>query len=72
MSMPLTAVAAYAVTLAVALASAIVHPWYEAESRFLSALTGMNAAAHRVTNWTLRKDVSPDQVHPTYRAMLGL
>ena len=30
----------------------------------VSGLTGMNAAAHRVTNWTLRKDVSPDQVHP--------
>lgn len=26
----------------------------------LSALTGMNVARHRVTNWTLRKDRSPD------------
>ena len=26
----------------------------------VSALTGMNAARHNVTNWTLRKDVSPD------------
>ena len=26
----------------------------------VSALTGMNAARHRVTNWTLRKDRSPD------------
>ena len=30
----------------------------------VSALTGMNAARHRVTNWTLRKNVSPDQPHP--------
>ena len=30
----------------------------------VSALTGMNAARHRVTNWTLRKNVSPDQAHP--------
>lgn len=29
----------------------------------VSALTGMNAARHRVTNWTLRKNVSPDQPH---------
>lgn len=27
----------------------------------VSALTGMNAARHRVTNWTLRKNGSPDQ-----------
>lgn len=26
----------------------------------ISALTGMNAARHGVTNWTLRKDASPD------------
>lgn len=26
----------------------------------VSGLTGMNAARHRVTNWTLRKDTSPD------------
>ena len=26
----------------------------------VSLLTGMNAARHRVTNWTLRKDTSPD------------
>jgi len=26
----------------------------------VSALTGMNVARHRVTNWTLRKNVSPD------------
>ncbi len=31
----------------------------------VSALTGMSAARHRVTNWTLRKDVSPDNAHPT-------
>ena len=30
----------------------------------VSALTGMNAARHRVTNWTLRKNVAPDQPHP--------
>jgi arylsulfatase A-like enzyme len=29
----------------------------------VSALTGMNAARHRVTNWTLRKNQSPD--HPS-------
>lgn len=30
----------------------------------VSLLTGMNAARHRVTNWTLRKDRSPDNPHP--------
>lgn len=30
----------------------------------VSALTGMNAARHRVTNWTLRRDISPDPKHP--------
>lgn len=29
----------------------------------VSALTGMNVARHRVTNWTLRKNVSPDNKH---------
>jgi len=31
----------------------------------VSVLTGMNAARHRVTNWTLRKDRSPDDAHET-------
>jgi arylsulfatase A-like enzyme len=31
----------------------------------VSALTGMNAARHRVTNWTLRKNASPDNPHKT-------
>lgn len=31
----------------------------------VSALTGMNVARHRVTNWTLRKDRSPDNAHKT-------
>ena len=44
MSLPSTAIAAYAVTLAVALASAIAHPWFDEEGRFLSALTGVNQA----------------------------
>jgi arylsulfatase A-like enzyme len=30
----------------------------------VSALTGMNAARHRVTNWTLRQNKSPDRSHP--------
>lgn len=30
----------------------------------VSLLTGMNATRHRVTNWTLLKDKSPDKVHP--------
>ncbi len=30
----------------------------------VSLMTGQNAARHRVTNWTLRKDTSPDKVHP--------
>jgi len=29
----------------------------------VSLMTGMNAARHGVTNWTLRKNVSPDQNH---------
>ncbi|HBE40741.1 MAG TPA: sulfatase [Bacteroidales bacterium] len=29
----------------------------------VSLMTGMNAARHGVTNWTLRKNISPDQVH---------
>ncbi len=30
----------------------------------VSLMTGMNAARHQVTNWTLRKDTSPDPEHP--------
>jgi arylsulfatase A-like enzyme len=30
----------------------------------VSLMTGMNAARHQVTNWTLRKDKSPDVIHP--------
>ncbi len=29
----------------------------------VSLMTGMNAARHHVTNWTLRKNVSPDHLH---------
>jgi arylsulfatase A-like enzyme len=29
----------------------------------ISLMTGMNAARHQVTNWTLRKDTSPDPKH---------
>ncbi len=31
----------------------------------VSLMTGMNAARHAVTNWTLRKNVSPDNQHKT-------
>ncbi len=31
----------------------------------VSLLTGMSAARHGVTNWTLRRDRSPDDRHPT-------
>lgn len=31
----------------------------------VSALTGMNVARHRVTNWTKEKNQSPDQAHKT-------
>ena len=31
----------------------------------VSLMTGLNATRHRVTNWTLRKNVSPDWAHPT-------
>jgi arylsulfatase A-like enzyme len=30
----------------------------------VSLMTGLNAARHGVTNWTLRKNVSPDNEHP--------
>jgi arylsulfatase A-like enzyme len=30
----------------------------------VSLMTGMNAARHRVTNWTLHRDRSPDHEHP--------
>ena len=33
----------------------------------VSLMTGLNAARHRVTNWTLRKNVSPDPSHETLR-----
>lgn len=32
----------------------------------VSLLTGMNAARHRVTNWTLRKNKSPDNPSPAF------
>lgn len=31
----------------------------------VSLMTGMNAARHRVTNWTLRKNASNDRTHPS-------
>ncbi len=31
----------------------------------VSLMTGLNAARHRVTNWTLRKNASNDRRHPT-------
>ena len=34
----------------------------------VSYLTGMNAARHMVTNWTLRKDCEPDTDHPVVRS----
>jgi len=30
----------------------------------VSLMTGLNAARHKVTNWTLRKNTSPDRKHP--------
>ena len=33
----------------------------------VSLMTGMNAARHRVTNWTLRKNASNDAAHATLR-----
>lgn len=30
----------------------------------ISLMTGMNAARHRVTNWTLKKNISPDTENP--------
>ena len=33
----------------------------------VSLLTGMNAARHRVTNWTLRKDTTTDEQHSFLR-----
>ncbi len=30
----------------------------------ISLMTGLNSARHKVTNWTLRKDKSPDWEHP--------
>lgn len=34
----------------------------------VSLMTGLNAARHRVTNWTLRRNVSPDTPHPDVTA----
>ncbi len=34
----------------------------------VSLMTGQSASRHRVTNWTLRKDVQPDHAHPQVRA----
>ena len=33
----------------------------------VSLMTGLNATRHRVTNWTLRKNISPDPSHPSLR-----
>lgn len=43
MSLPVSAIA-YAVTLVMALGSAVIHPWFDAETRFVQALTRMNEA----------------------------
>ncbi len=34
----------------------------------VSLMTGLNSARHQVTNWTLRKDKSPDSKHPKVTA----
>ncbi len=34
----------------------------------ISLMTGMSAARHRVTNWTLRKDTAPDAEHERIKA----
>jgi arylsulfatase A-like enzyme len=34
----------------------------------VSLMTGMNAARHMVTNWTLRKNQQPDHRHPKVQA----
>ncbi len=34
----------------------------------ISLMTGMNAARHRVTSWTLNKDKSPDHDHPVLKS----
>ena len=34
----------------------------------VSLMTGLNAARHGVTNWTLRKDKQPDRNHPKVKA----
>ncbi len=52
--------AAHGVKFTKAYASAVCSP-----SR-VSLLTGMNAARHRVTNWTLRKNESPDSPSPLF------
>lgn len=44
MSLSVSAFAAYAVTLLISLASAVAHPWFDAEARFVNALTSMNEA----------------------------
>ncbi|MBI9018998.1 MAG: sulfatase [Phycisphaerae bacterium] len=31
----------------------------------ISLMTGLNSARHKVTNWTLRPNISPDRPHPT-------
>ena len=33
----------------------------------VSLMTGLNAARHRVTNWTLKKDATNDRKHPTLK-----
>ena len=44
MSMPVAAFTAYAITLVMALGSAAVHPWFDAETHFVKALASMNEA----------------------------
>jgi hypothetical protein len=43
MSLSVSAFAAYVITMVIAVAGAIVHPWFDAEAHFVKALTVLNA-----------------------------
>lgn len=50
MHLPAPAVLGYVATLVIAVAAAVMHPWFDVEAHFVRAVFGMNSAVSAVAN----------------------
>ena len=50
MHLPAVAISAYIATLIIAVAAAIVHPWFDVEAHFVKAVTGLSTAVAAMTS----------------------